>query len=158
MQSFQVYPVGKIRVEDAKLSIELEPAYIPALQGLDGFSHLNIVWWFSDFDQPDMRQLVEMPQPYTKGPAVMGTFATRGPVRPNPIAWTVVQVHHIDKENGTIQIPYIDAHDGSPVLDIKPYTPSEDRLESPTVPDWCSHWPKSNEASEAFDWESEFTF
>ncbi len=46
----------------------------------------------------------------------------------------------------------------TPVLDIKTYTPSLDRIEAPGVPEWCSHWPKSAEASEHFDWASEFNF
>lgn len=48
--------------------------------------------------------------------------------------------------------------DGSPVLDIKPYTPSLDRIEAPGVPQWCSHWPKSLEEAGCFDWEEEFNF
>jgi len=64
----------------------------------------------------------------------------------------------IDYEKGRIQIPYIDANDGSPVLDIKPYTPSLDRVEDPGVPAWCRHWPRSLEQSGSFDWENEFNF
>lgn len=45
-----------------------------------------------------------------------------------------------------------------PVLDIKPYTPSLDRVETPNVPEWCSEWPKSTEESGNFDWESVFNF
>ncbi len=61
-------------------------------------------------------------------------------------------------ENGVIGLAYIDADDKSPVLDIKPYTPSLDRVEQPEVPIWCKHWPKNVETSGDFDWESEFTF
>ena len=64
----------------------------------------------------------------------------------------------IDHENGLIRIAYIDADDGTPVLDLKPYTPSLDRVESPDVPDWCAHWPRSVEESGDFDWENEFNF
>jgi len=46
----------------------------------------------------------------------------------------------------------------SPVLDIKPYIPSLDRVENPIVPDWYEHWPKSCEESGDFDWESGFNF
>ena len=88
----------------------------------------------------------------------MGLFATRSPVRPNPLALTTVHVLRIDYAKGLIQIDYIDANDGTPVLDIKPYTPSLDRVETPAVPEWCSHWPKSLEESETFAWEDEFNF
>lgn len=158
MQNFQVNSIGKINVNEDGMFIELEPRYIPALQALDGFSHLNILWWFSDFDNEQMRSVLETPQPYKKAPPVMGIFATRSPVRPNPIALTTVQIIYIDYQKGTIQIAYIDANDGTPILDIKPYTPSLDRVEIPGVPEWCSHWPKSLEESEAFNWENEFNF
>ena len=88
----------------------------------------------------------------------MGIFATRSPVRPNPIALSTVEVTHINYEQGIIHIPYIDADHNTPVLDIKPYTPSLDRVENPRVPEWCSHWPKSLEESEQFPWEEEFNF
>lgn len=88
----------------------------------------------------------------------MGIFATRSPARPNPIALGTAQVIRIDHASGVIQIAYTDAADQTPVLDIKPYTPSLDRVESPAVPDWCSHWPKSLEESGGFDWESVFNF
>lgn len=48
------------------------------------------------------------------------------------------------------------AYEGSPVLDLKPYTPSLDRVEIPHVPDWCAHWPQSLEESASFDWAKEF--
>lgn len=88
----------------------------------------------------------------------MGIFATRSPMRPNPIALTAVEIINIDYQKGIIQIAYIDANDNTPILDIKPYTPSLDRIENPGVPKWCCHWPKSLEQSAYFDWEKEFNF
>jgi len=158
MKNFQVNPIGKINAGEKGMFIELDPKFIPALQGLDGFNHINVIWWFSDFDNEEARKVLEAPQPYKASPAVMGIFATRSPVRPNPIALTVAEVIQIDYEKGTIRISWIDANDGTPVLDIKPYTPSLDRVETPGVPKWCGHWPKSIEQSESFDWENEFNF
>ena len=158
MQNFNVRTIGKIKENEEGMFIELEQKYIPALQELDGFSHLNIIWWFSDCDDEETRAFFEAPQPYKKAPETMGIFATRSPVRPNPLALTAVQVINIDYEKGIIQIAYIDANDGSPVLDIKPYTPSLDRVETPGVPEWCKHWPMSLEQSGCYDWEDEFNF
>lgn len=158
MKNFQVNPIGKFKVNEKGMFIELEPKYIPAMQALDGFSHLSVIWWFSDFDNEKARNILEAPQPYKAGPDVMGVFATRSPVRPNPIALTAVQVIQLDYQNGVIQIAWTDANDGTPVIDIKPYTPSSDRIETPGVPEWCSHWPNSLEESEVFDWENEFNF
>ena len=158
MQNFQVNPIGKVNVNGGEMSIQLEPKYIPALQSLDGFSHLNVIWWFNDFDTTEARNTLVSPLPYKNAPAIMGIFATRSPIRPNPIALTTVEVIHIDYEKGIIQIPYIDANDGTPILDIKPYTPSIDRVENPAVPEWCANCPKSIEKSGDFDWENVFNF
>ncbi len=158
MKNLQVSSIGKISVNEKGMFIELDRKYIPALEALDGFSHLNVIWWFSDFDIEDYRTILEAPKPYKKGPALMGIFSTRSPMRPNPIALSTVQVLNIDHEKGIIEIAYIDANDGTPLIDIKPYTPSMDRVENPSVPKWCSHWPKSYEQSGDFDWQSEFNF
>lgn len=158
MENYQVKSIGKINIIDTEVFIELEPQYKKALQALEGFSHINVIWWFSDFDTREARNTIETQQPYKKSPEVMGIFATRSPIRPNPIALTAVKVIDIDYEKGILQIAYIDANNGTPVLDIKPYTPSLDRVEAPTVPQWCSHWPKSLEQSEDFEWEKEFNF
>ena len=158
MTTFQVHPIGTIHSTETESFIRLDPQYLPALQALEGFSHLEILWWFSDFDNREARSVLEVEQPYKKSPEIMGIFATRSPIRPNPIALTPVEVLHIDHQNGIIQIAYIDANDNTPLLDIKPYTPSFDRVENPSVPAWCSHWPKSLEQSGEFNWENEFNF
>jgi tRNA-Thr(GGU) m(6)t(6)A37 methyltransferase TsaA len=158
MKIFSVKSIGKISVKEGEMFINIEKEYIPALQGLDGFSHLNVIWWFSYFDNVEARNVLEAPKPYKAGPNVMGIFATRSPVRPNPVALSTVQVISIDHEKGIIHIAWIDANDGTPVIDIKPYTPSSDRIEIPGVPEWCKHWPMSLEQSEKFNWENEFNF
>lgn len=158
MTTFKVNPIGTICNNENGTFIKLNAEYIPALTSLDGFSHINVLWWFSDFDNDQFRSVLETEQPYKNAPEVMGIFATRSPIRPNPIALTATEILHIDSENGIIQIAYIDANDNSPVVDIKPYTPSLDRVEKPAVPAWCSHWPESLEESASFEWEKEFHF
>lgn len=158
MHNFNVRPIGKISVNQEGMYIMLEAEYISALRALNGFSHINVIWWLSGSDNEDARSILETPQPYKGAPEVMGIFATRSPFRPNPIALTAVQIINIDYERGIIQIAYIDANDNSPVLDIKPYTPSLDRVETPSVPEWCGHWPKSLEESGNFNWENVFNF
>lgn len=158
MENFQVHPIGTIHTRGEEVLIKLAPKYIQALQGLDGFRHIQVLWWCNHCDNPEARNILTVPKPYKKSPQLMGIFATRSPARPNPIALTPVEVLYIDYEGGVIHIAYIDADDGTPVLDIKPYTPSLDRLQSPQVPAWCSHWPDSLEGSADFDWENEFNF
>jgi tRNA (Thr-GGU) A37 N-methylase len=78
-------------------------------------------------------------------------------VRPNPIAVSIAAVQSIDEDAGVIRIPYINAEDGTPILDIKPYHPSVDRLGAVSVPAWCRHWPPWYEDSASFDWGAEIT-
>lgn len=158
MNNFNVKQIGRISIGEEGMFIRLDSQYIPALKALDGFSYINVLWWFSNFDNDEARSVLETPKPYKKSPDTVGIFATRSPVRPNPIALSAAQIINIDHENGVIQVAYIDANDDTPVLDIKPYTPSIDRVEAPEVPDWCGHWPKCVETSGDFDWENEFNF
>lgn len=158
MSNFSVKTIGKVVIGEEGMFIQLDKGYIPALKGLDGFSHINVLWWFSNCDDDKLRSILAMEQPYKGVPDTMGIFATRSPIRPNPIALTAAEVLDIDYENGIIEIAYIDADNDTPVLDIKPYTPSLDRVETPSVPEWCSDWPKSMEESESFDWEKVFNF
>ena len=75
-----------------------------------------------------------------------------------PRAHFLFNIAYVDAENGVVGLYYIDAFDGTQVIDLKPYTPSIDRIENPKTPQWCSHWPKSYEESGNFDWEAEFNF
>ena len=99
-----------------------------------------------------------MDKPYTNGPEKVGVLASRSPVRPNPIAVTVCPLTALDQENFSLEVGYIDAEDGTPVLDIKPYEPSIDKVRDVTMPKWCRHWPDCLEANEGFDWSREFCF
>lgn len=158
MGEIKLKPIGKIVNNQAEIHIVLNKSFIPALEGIDGFGHLQVLWWFSGCDNEISRAKLSEKKPYTHGPSLLGTFATRSPERPNPLALSCAQVTYIDMENGVIGLAYIDADNDSPVLDIKPYIPSLDRVEIPSVPHWCNHWPKSCEESGYFDWESEFSF
>ena len=158
MNQIAVHPIGRITHRDGETVIALARDYLPALTGLGGFSHIQVLWWFDRCDNAAARQKRTEKRPYKKGPEVLGVFATRSPQRPNPIALTAALVTRIDAERGLIGLAYLDAYDGSPVLDIKPYTPSLDRVESPAVPAWCAHWPRCSEDSGDFDWGNEFNF
>lgn len=158
MKTFNVKPVGHVKTNEGRSFIELNSEYIPAIKQLDGFTHINVLWWFHQLDSEEYRSILEVEAPYKNSPKVMGIFATRSPMRPNPIALTACQVTEIDTEKGRIYLAYIDAEDNSPVLDIKPYTPSLDLVSSFSSPDWCAHWPKSLEESGEFNWEEEFNF
>ena len=156
--TFNVKQIGIIRADDEGFRLELNKEYREALTGLEGFQYVNVLWWFSGCDTAAFRSKLTETKPYTKGPDVLGAFAMRSPERPNPIALSCAYVTYLDAENGIIGLAYIDGEDGSPVLDIKPYMPSLDRVENPVMPDWCSHWPRNVESGGDFNWEDEFNF
>ena len=109
-------------------------------------------------DDPENRSRRVLKKPYTKGPETIGVLAPRSPARPNPMALTPVRVLSLDPESGTIAIPFIDAEEGSPIIDLKPYSPSLDRVREAQTPSWCGHWPRWLEDSAEFDWEAEFNY
>lgn len=148
--------IGHIRASEDGFYLELDQNYAPALKGLDGFGYINVLWWAHLGDKEEYRELLTSDTPYKNAPKTMGIFATRSPIRPNPIALTAVAVLYIDYDNGKIYIPYIDAEDGTPILDIKPYHPCTDRIKEVSVPEWCQEWPQWYEDSATFDWEVVF--
>ena len=158
MTQYTITPIGFIRQTEGGTVLELKKEYLPAMQNLAGFGHLQVLWWFDGCDTPACRKNLVEESPYAGAPRQLGVFATRSPQRPNPIALTCCGVTYLDEEAGCIGLDFIDANDGSPVLDLKPYTPSLDRVEEPLVPQWCANWPRNVETSGDFDWGSVFQF
>lgn len=156
MDFLTVNPIDRVCISENKFRIELLPAYRAGLTGLVDFGHLVVLWWFSSCDDPASRASLYEEHPYAKGPQELGVFATRSPRRPNPLALSCAGITGLDEEKGIIHLDYLDADDGSPVLDLKPYTPSLDRVEHPALPGWCAGWPASVEESGDFDWEQVF--
>lgn len=97
MNNFIVKPVGKIVFHNEMPSILLEKTYHSALEGLEGFSHLQIFWWFDACDNDTSRGVLKVSSPYRNSPETLGTFATRSPERPNPIALSAAQILRIDE-------------------------------------------------------------
>lgn len=111
-------------VPEVKATIVFEPAYRnpDALRGLEGFSHLWLVWHFSEVKQDGWSPTVRPPR--LGGNARMGVFATRSPYRPNPIGLSSVTLERIEwdtPEGAVIHVSGADLMDGTPILDIKPY-------------------------------------
>jgi tRNA (Thr-GGU) A37 N-methylase len=149
--------IGKAYSENGMFYIELDKKYRPGLTNLEGFSHLQIIWWGNLSVDDERSQMLVNEKPYKNGPYEIGVFATRSEYRPNPVLITTIYVQEIDLEKGRIYTPYIDSAEGTPVLDIKPYHLSE-RVKGCTVPEWCKHWPEWYEDAAYFDWEQEFNF
>lgn len=153
---FKINPIGKVKVENGQSAIHIDKPYISALLNMDGFSHLQIVWWGHLMDKPKNRSVLIIDRLFKKSPEKLGIFATHAPARPNPILISTIKVSSIDYKNGIIFKRGMDAENDSPVLDIKPYYLME-RVKDCRVPAWCSHWPKWYEEISTFNWKSEMT-
>jgi tRNA-Thr(GGU) m(6)t(6)A37 methyltransferase TsaA len=133
-KEFTVHPVGWINKQGSDTTIEITSEYQDALLGLDEVSHVWVLWWFDRNDTPKKRAVLQVhPQGNPRNP-LTGVFATRSPERPNLIGMSLCKIRTLQRN--TIQIESIDALDGTPVLDLKPYIPSSDGAESATVPSW----------------------
>jgi len=153
---FNINPVGYVKTTAQGYCLEILPEYRQALLELNAFSHIQVMFWFHFADNTEARKILKAEKPYKNAPDEIGVFATRSPVRPNPIALTVAQILSVDIEQGIVNLAYTDADDETPVLDIKPYHPATDRVKDVQVPEWCSHWPKWYEDNATFDWQNEF--
>jgi len=154
----EIHPIGRVKSGKGVFQIHIGEEYRAGLLGLEGFSHIAVIWWAHLFDKEEYRKILQTDKPYVKGPDRVGIYATRSPIRPNPIGISHAPVLSIDLDGGIITVPYIDTEEDTPVLDIKPYHPSEDRIREAKVPAWCSHWPKYYEESGNFDWNGEFNY
>ena len=115
-------------VEGLKGKIVFEPEYrVPeALRGIEGFSHLWLIWQFSEAVRPTWSPTVRPPR--LGGNKRMGVFATRSPFRPNPIGLSCVKLEgwEMTDDGPVITVSGIDIMDGTPIYDIKPYLPHAD--------------------------------
>ena len=105
-----------------KIIFEKEYRRAEALRGIEGYSHLWIIWHFSEAEREEWSPTVRPPR--LGGNKRMGVFATRSPFRPNPIALSSVKflgIEHSDEYGDILLVEGADILDGTPIYDIKPY-------------------------------------
>ena len=116
-------------VDELRSTIIFEPEFrnVDALRGLEDFSHLWIIWQFSEAVRKEWSPTVRPPR--LGGNTRLGVFATRSPFRPNSLGLSSVKILGLEKteEHGTaIHVAGADLMDGTPIFDIKPYIPYGD--------------------------------
>jgi tRNA-Thr(GGU) m(6)t(6)A37 methyltransferase TsaA len=122
----------KVRDKNVVSKIIFREEYTEALSGVEEFSHLFVLFWLHKMSDEDRRFMKVHPRGRSDMP-LLGIFATRTPHRPNPIGLTRVKLLNV--EGNVITVEGLDAYDGTPVLDIKPFD-SWDTTEDFKVPDW----------------------
>ncbi len=135
-------PIGFVRSEVKQTGRHDSPGLVSeiiinsslteALDGLEAFSHIIVLYW--------MHKVTEEEMPFKVHPMrrkelpLIGLFATRSPNRPNPIGETIVRL--LQRQYNVLRVEGLDAIDGTPVIDIKPYIPGGDSVAEARVPKW----------------------
>ena len=115
--------------------IVLEPGLAAGLEGLDKYSHVIVIYYAHKAANPaDMSHSVR----YKGNPGypIVGVFASRSPYRPNPLGQKLARL--LEVKGNTVRVEGLDALDGTPVLDIKPFIPGYDSAEGAVSPSWES--------------------
>ena len=144
MQNIEIKPIARMKsdfktkfgiprqsglVDSLRSTIVFEPEFRnpDTLRGIEGYSHLWIIWQFSEAVRQDWSPTVRPPR--LGGNTRMGVFATRSPFRPNSLGLSCVRllgVEHTEDSGTVIHVAGADLMDGTPIFDIKPYIPYSD--------------------------------
>ncbi len=135
-------------VEQLQGRIVFAPEYRnpDALRGIEGFSHLWLVWQFSEAVRETWSPTVRPPR--LGGNARLGVFATRSPFRPNAIGLSCVKLDRVElhtSEGPVLHVSGVDLMDGTPILDVKPYIPYADSHPEATEGFTSQHWERALE-------------
>ncbi len=142
MADITLRPIGFVKNNIKKLrfggfadeisEIIVDEKFTEALDGIDDYSHVIIVYWM---DKVKGHVIKHQPQGNPNVP-VVGIFACRCPQRPNPIGMTTVRL--LEHKGNRIKVKGLDVLDGTPVIDIKPYWPQYDKIEDGKIPEWVN--------------------
>lgn len=113
--------------------IVVDPRWEELLEGIEGFSHILVLYWphLLGHERRGVRKVHPMGR---QDLPAQGVFATCSPARPNPVLVSTVQL--LRRDGNVLTVEGLDAVDGSPVIDIKPYVPFSIEARDPTVPGW----------------------
>ena len=116
-------PIQPVYAADCLGRAELYPEYAEGLADIEGFSHLYLLYHLHRAPAPRLRV-----KPFLED-VEHGIFATRAPARPNPLGMSLVRL--VRREGPVLHLSGIDILDGTPLIDIKPYSPRFDSVDSP---------------------------
>jgi tRNA-Thr(GGU) m(6)t(6)A37 methyltransferase TsaA len=131
--------VRELRRDLVEGELEIHPEFEPALEGIDGFSHLFVLCYFHKLRPEQVGPLKVRPRGLLRRGfkledlPLLGVFALDSPTRPNPIGLTLVEF--VKREGCRITVRGLDYFDGTPILDIKGYR-GDYRIDDYTLPDW----------------------
>ena len=133
--AFSMRPIGQVELDHDQAAIRILAPYVDGLLGLDAWSHVQVLYWFDRNDTPEKRRVLRVHPRGNRENPLTGVFACRSPFRPNLIALSLCRILAV--EGAVVRIDGMDALDGTPVLDLKPYTPADAATGEVRVPDWA---------------------
>ncbi len=146
-QSFSLRPIGRVEIAKDKAALRIFEPYVEGLLGLEAWSHVQVFYWFDRNDTPEKRRILRVHPRGNRENPLTGVFACRSPFRPNLIALSLCRILAV--EGAVVRVEGIDAFDGTPVLDLKPFTPADAPAGDVRVPDWARRGPGGPRAGAA---------
>jgi tRNA-Thr(GGU) m(6)t(6)A37 methyltransferase TsaA len=150
----ELRPIGRVRSpvtekpadgfdwREVVSEIEIDPALAEGLDGMEEFSHIMVAWWMHRAVDQSKMALKVFPRGRKDLPPV-GVFASRSPYRPNSLGRATVRL--LERRGNTLVVKGLDAIDGTPVLDLKPFIPGYDSPEEgATTPAWAARHRKTS--------------
>jgi tRNA-Thr(GGU) m(6)t(6)A37 methyltransferase TsaA len=122
---------GRDDVHDVVAEIVFDPSLNEALDNLEEFSHITVIYYMHKSRQPFPMKVLPR---FRVDDKPVGVFASRSPDRPSPLGKTVVEL--LERRGNVLKVRGLDAIDGTPVIDIKPYIPAIDAVVDARVPRW----------------------
>ncbi len=136
-ETYHLKPIGWVKKAAARVVVEVEEPYLPALLGLEQYSHVWVLFWFHENDNPQDRSILRVHPCRNPANPLAGVFAARAPVRPNLIGLSAARL--VGVEGRRVILEGLDAREGTPVLDLKPYLPVSDAILEAKAPEL---WPR----------------
>ena len=128
-------PAADFAWDDIVSEIVIDDSLKEGLDGLEDYSHVIVIFWLHRSLEPDRMALKVHPRRKTDREPV-GLFASRSPYRPNPLGLKVARL--LWRRDNVLSVQGLDAIDGTPVLDIKPFIPGYDSPAGATAPQWMN--------------------
>ncbi|WP_373499791.1 tRNA (N6-threonylcarbamoyladenosine(37)-N6)-methyltransferase TrmO [Desulfococcus sp.] len=123
------------RVKETVCRLEIFPRWVELLDGIEGFSHILVLYWPHLID-PARRSLKKVHPMGRSDLPLQGIFATCSPARPNPVLVSAVPL--VGRKGTLLEVGGLEAVDGSPIIDIKPYSKAYLQVENLRVPAWMA--------------------
>jgi len=133
--------IGVVETVGELSKVRILPEFCQGLEHLNNFSHIIILYWIHLRDNERERRTLQVVPKRHPGAPKVGVFSSRSPSRPNPIGFCVAEL--VEIEDCVLVVKGLDALEGSPIVDIKPYIPRADSVPDARVPEWTSRGPPS---------------